>query len=109
KHLDDPDFDQSQLLKEMHTTKSTFSRKLKSLTGLSYISFIRNIRMKAACHIMEEKKCVRISELAYSVGYNDPKYFSSCFKKEFGMVPTEYIEHFAQGIIVEEEEPIENN
>ena len=64
RHLDDPGFDQTQFLEEMNTTKSTFFRKLKSLTGLTYVSFIRNIRMKAACHIMEEKKHVRISELA---------------------------------------------
>ena len=70
--------------------KSTFFRKLKSLTGLTYVSFIRNIRMKAACRIMEEKKNIRISELAYAVGYNDPRYFSKCFKQKMGMTPTEY-------------------
>lgn len=97
RHLDDPNFDQSQFLEEMHTTKSTFFRKLKSLTGLTYVSFIRNIRMKAACRIMEEKKHIRISELAYAVGYNDPRYFSSSFKKEIGMQPSEYMERFTSG------------
>ena len=97
RHLDDPNFDQTQFLEEMNTTKSTFFRKLKSLTGLTYVSFIRNIRMKAACRIMEEKKHVRISELAYAVGYNDPRYFSSIFKKEIGMQPSEYMERFTSG------------
>lgn len=97
RHLDDPNFDQTQFLDEMHTTKSTFFRKLKSLTGLTYVSFIRNIRMKAACRIMEEKKHIRISELAYAVGYNDPRYFSSSFKKEIGMQPSEYMERFTSG------------
>ena len=41
---------------------------------------------------MEEKKNIRISELAYAVGYNDPRYFSNSFKKEFGMQPSEYME-----------------
>ena len=52
--------------------------------------------MKAACRIMEEKGTVniRVSELAYAVGFNDPKYFSACFKKEFGMLPSEYMERF---------------
>ena len=90
RHLDDPDFDQAKLLEEMYMAKSTFFRKLKSLTGLTYVSFIRNIRMKAACRIMEEKKNIRISELAYAVGYNDPRYFSKCFKAQVGMTPTEY-------------------
>jgi len=103
RHLDDAEFDQTQFLEEMHTTKSTFFRKLKSLTGLNYSSFIRNIRMKAACRIMEEKKRVRVSELAYAVGYNDPRYFSVCFKKEIGMQPSEYMEKFTTGGTVEDD------
>ncbi|MBP1613704.1 MAG: hypothetical protein H6Q13_1152 [Bacteroidetes bacterium] len=94
KHLDDPDFDQLQFIEEMGTSKSTLYKKLKSLTGLNTSAFIRNIRLKAACRIMEEKRSIRVSELAYAVGFNDPKYFSSCFKKEFNMLPTEYIERF---------------
>jgi len=103
RHLDDPEFDQVQLLEELHMTKSTFFRKLKSLTGLTYLSFIRNIRMKAACRIMEEKKSIRISELAYAVGYNDPRYFSNSFKKEFGMQPSEYMERFTSNGTVEDD------
>ncbi|NDV84645.1 two-component regulator propeller domain-containing protein [Bacteroides sp. 51] len=94
RHLDDPDFDQPQFIEEMGTSKSTLYKKLKSLTGLNTSSFIRNIRLKAAIKIMEEKKEIRVSELAYAVGFNDPKYFSSCFKKEFGILPTEYMERF---------------
>lgn len=97
RHLDDSEFDQPQFVDEMGTSKSTLFRKLKSLTGLSYSSFIRNIRLKAACQIMEEKKHIRISELAYAVGFNDPKYFSACFKREFGMQPSEYLERFILG------------
>lgn len=96
RHLDDPDYDQAQFVEDMGTTRSTLFRKMKSLTGLSYISFIRNVRLKAACQIMEEKGHVRISELAYAVGFNDPRYFSTCFKKEFGMQPREYFERFVQ-------------
>lgn len=103
RHLADADFDQSDFLEEMHTSKSTCFRKLKSLTGQTYVSFVRNIRMKAACRIMEEKKNIRISDLAYAVGYNDPRYFSSSFKKEIGMQPTEYMERFTQGGEVIEE------
>lgn len=97
RHLEDCDFDQSQFVEEMGTSKSTLYKKLKSLTGLNTSAFIRNIRLKAACRIMEDKKSgLRISELAYAVGFNDPKYFSVCFKKEFGILPTEYQERFIQ-------------
>ncbi len=94
-HLADSDFDQPRFAEEMLTSKSTLYKKLKSLTGLNTSGFIRNVRLKAACRIMEEKRnAVRISELAYAVGFSDPKYFSACFKKEFGMLPSEYIERF---------------
>lgn len=95
-HLEDAEFDQPQFADEMLTSKSTLYKKLKSLTGLNTSAFIRNVRMKAACRIMEEKGTVniRVSELAYAVGFNDPKYFSACFKKEFGMLPSEYMERF---------------
>ena len=92
RHLADTEFDLPQFLDEMHTTKTTCFRKLKTLTGMTFVSFVRSIRMKAACRIMEEKKNIRISELAYSVGYNDPRYFSSSFKKEIGLSPSEYME-----------------
>ena len=98
-HLEDPNFDQAQFADEMRTSKSTLYKKLKSLAGLNTSSFIRNVRLKAACRIMEEKGTnVRVSELAYAVGFNDPKYFSSCFKKEFDMLPSEYIERFIQNV-----------
>lgn len=97
RHLEDSEFDQTRFVEEMGTSRSTLYKKLKSLTGLNTSAFIRNIRLKAACRIMEEKgSTLRISELAYVVGFNDPKYFSSCFKKEFGMLPTEYLERFIQ-------------
>lgn len=102
-HLDDSDFDQQQFIEEMATSKSTLYKKLKSLTGLNTSAFIRNIRLKTACQLMEQKKRVRISEVAYAVGFNDPKYFSTCFKKEFGLLPTEYLEKYFPGRAAEEE------
>ncbi len=90
RHLNDSEFDVPQFIAEMATSRTTLHKKLKSLTGLNATGFVRNIRLKAACKIMNENKNIRISDLAYSVGFNDPKYFSLCFKKEFGVLPTEY-------------------
>lgn len=94
RHLDHSDFDQQQFSEEMNVSKSTLYNKLKTLTGLNTSAFITNIRLKAACRIMDQNRNIRISDLAYAVGFNDPKYFSSCFKKEFNMRPSEYIERF---------------
>jgi signal transduction histidine kinase/ligand-binding sensor domain-containing protein/DNA-binding response OmpR family regulator len=93
-HLDDTEFDQQRFSDEMNVSKSTLYNKLKTLTGLNTSAFVTNIRLKAACQIMDQNQNIRISDLAYAVGFNDPKYFSSCFKKEFYMRPSEYIERF---------------
>ena len=95
RHLDDPEFDVPLFIAEMATSRTTLYKKLKSLTGLNTTAFIRNVRLKAACRIMDENKNIRVSDLAYMVGFNDPKYFSVCFRKEFGMQPSEYMERYS--------------
>jgi signal transduction histidine kinase/ligand-binding sensor domain-containing protein/DNA-binding response OmpR family regulator len=87
----DETFDFDQFSIDMSTSKSTLHRKLKSLTGLSPGEFIRNIRLKHAA-IMLTNNIGNVSEIAYAVGFNDPKYFSRCFKIEFGLTPKEYQE-----------------
>lgn len=73
----------------MGISKSTMHRKLKSLAGMSASNLIKDIRLKTAYEMLKKKGNPRISEIAYAVGFNDPKYFSICFKKEFGMLPSE--------------------
>ena len=102
KHLDDPEFDQSRFIEEMAVTKSTLYRKLKSLTGMNTSAFMRNIRLKAACSILMEKKTIRISELAYAVGFSDPKYFTASFKKEFGVLPKDYVANVSKDKVLED-------
>ena len=89
--LSDDTYDFDQFAIDMATSKSTLHRKLKSLTGLSPGEFIRNIRLKHAA-LMLANNTGNISEVAFSVGFNDPKYFSRCFKTEFGLTPREYQE-----------------
>jgi signal transduction histidine kinase/ligand-binding sensor domain-containing protein/DNA-binding response OmpR family regulator len=89
--LSDVTFDFDQFAEDLGTSKSTLHRKLKSLTGLAPGEFIRNIRLKHASQMIVNHKG-NISEIAYAVGFNDPKYFTKCFKAEFGLTPTEYLE-----------------
>lgn len=96
KHLNSVAFDQELFAKEMNVSKSTLYNKLKTLTDLNTSAFITNIRLKAACEIMNQNPNIRIADLAYDVGFNDPKYFSSCFKKEFTMRPSEYLEKISK-------------
>ncbi|MBQ2129612.1 MAG: AraC family transcriptional regulator, partial [Prevotella sp.] len=78
--------------REMGASQSTLYNKLRATTGMNVSSFIRNIRMKAIDDIIRQQPDLRVSDLAYKVGFKDPKYFATTFKKEFGMQPKEYIE-----------------
>jgi DNA-binding response OmpR family regulator/two-component sensor histidine kinase len=91
-HLNDSDYDRDTFAADMGASASTLYNKLRALTGLSVSNFIRDIRMKEAIRMAQQNPQIRISDLAYKVGFKDPKYFSTCFKKEFGMQPSEYIE-----------------
>lgn len=78
-----------KLASNMNISKSTLCRKIKLFTGLSPCRFIQNIRIRNAGKLLS-KKNYRISEVAYKVGFSDPKYFCRCFKIKFGVTPSEY-------------------
>ncbi len=91
-HLADPDFDRDAFAREMGASASTLYNKLRATTGMNVTSFISDIRMKAIDNIIDQEPDIRVSDLAYKVGFKDPKYFSTVFKKRFGMQPKEYLE-----------------
>ena len=94
-HLADSDFDRDAFAAEMGASASTLYNKLRSITGMNVSAFIRDIRMKEAKRLALTDPDLRVSDLAYQVGFKDPKYFSTCFKKEFGLQPSEFIEQVA--------------
>ena len=94
-HLDDSDFDREAFASEMGASASTLYNKLRSITGLNVTAFIRDIRMKEAKRMAQTQPGIRVSDLAYKVGFKDPKYFATCFKKEFGLQPSEFMEQVA--------------
>jgi AraC-like DNA-binding protein len=65
-------------------------RKLKALTGQSTSEFLRSQRLKAAILLIKQEKH-SISEIGYAVGFNDPSYFTKCFKQEYGISPSDYL------------------
>ena len=91
-HLDDSDFGREQLAAELCISSSTLYNKLRALTGQNITGFITSIRMKEACQFLKREPSIRINELAYRVGFSTPRYFSLCFKKEYGMSIKEYVE-----------------
>ncbi len=71
--------------------RTVFYEKMKSIVGMSPIDFLRHIRLQRAEELVA-KSTDTFSQIAYSVGFTDPKYFGKCFKKATGMTPSEYRE-----------------
>lgn len=92
-NMENSGFTNDMLYDKMNTTQSTMYRRLKSLTGLSPNELIRDIRIKKACELLKAGN-MQVSEIAYAVGFTDPKYFSLIFKKVKGMSPKKYVESF---------------
>ena len=92
-HLDDADYDREQFASDMCVSSSTLYNKLRALTGQNVTAFINSIRLKEACRIVRQRPDISMTELSMEVGFNTPKYFTKLFKKEFGMLPREYVEN----------------
>lgn len=78
-----------ELVEEMSMGRTVFFNKLKSMTGLSPVEFIREMRIKRAAQLLEERR-YNITEVTYMVGMNDSRYFAKCFKNTYGVTPSEY-------------------
>jgi signal transduction histidine kinase/DNA-binding response OmpR family regulator/streptogramin lyase len=88
-HISNPEFSVEDLSRAMHMSRVALYKKLLALTGKSPLDFIKTIRLKRAAQLLEKSQ-FNISEIAYEVGFNNPKYFARTFKKEFGLLPSEY-------------------
>ena len=88
-YLTNPDFSAEQFSKEMGVSRMQLHRKLKAITGQTTSEFLRSQRLKLALNLLKENKAT-ISEIGYTVGFNDPSYFTKCFKQEFGTSPSDY-------------------
>ena len=95
-HLDDDTYDREALAADMGASPSTIYNKLRSITGLNVSGLIRDVRLKEAHRLAQTDPTLRVSDLAYKVGFRDPRYFSTCFKKQFGVQPKEFMESLYQ-------------
>ena len=87
--ISNEDFSVESFSSRMAMSSSMLYRKMKALTGLSPNRFIVDVRLKRAAQLLESQ-AYTISEVAYKVGFSDMHYFSTCFKRMFGMTPSEY-------------------
>lgn len=83
------DLSVEELSHELGISRVHLYKKLVAITGKTPIEFIRIIRLKRAAQLLRQSR-QNVSEIAYQVGFNNPKYFSKYFKDEFGMLPSVY-------------------
>jgi len=85
-NLSNPEFKLEDLSQDLNMSYSAIYRKFQALTGKKIVDFVRTMRLKKAAILIADCN-YSVSEAAFLVGFNDPKYFSKCFKKEFGKNP----------------------
>ena len=88
-NIDRSELSVEELSRELGMSRVHLYKKLTAITGRSPVEFIRIIRLKRAAQMLKESQ-LNVSEIAYSVGFNNPKYFSRYFKDEFGMLPSDF-------------------
>ena len=89
-NITEPTFSAEDFSKSVGMSRMQLHRKLKALTGLSATEFVRSQRLKLAADLLK-KTDANVSEIGYSVGFNDHSYFTKCFKEMYGCSPTEFI------------------
>ncbi|MDR0940584.1 MAG: response regulator [Mediterranea sp.] len=89
-HYKNPYFEVGDFCEALGVSKSLLGKKLQSLLGQSAAQFVRNYRLKMAHELMARNRGTKnfnVSEIAYEVGFNDPKYFTRCYTKTYGTSP----------------------
>jgi signal transduction histidine kinase/ligand-binding sensor domain-containing protein/DNA-binding response OmpR family regulator len=90
-HLEEADFNVMHLAAEMAMSHSNLYKKVKALTGMSVIGFVKDFRLKKAAQLLIQNE-LYITEIAYMIGYSERRHFSKDFKIRFNLTPKEYIE-----------------
>ncbi len=94
-NLSDANYNVEALAAAMNMSRSSLHRKIKALTDLSSLDFIRIIRLKRAAELLQEGE-LRINEISDRVGFQSPSYFAKIFQKQFGVTPTEFAQQNKQ-------------
>lgn len=88
-NMDNTEFSVEEMGQYVGMSRSVFFKKLKSLTGLSPLEFVRDIKMKRAAQLLGTGELM-VKEVASRIGITDTRYFAKCFKAKYGMIPQEY-------------------
>lgn len=80
-----------KLSEELNISRVHLYRKIKEISGLTPVDYLRNFRLSKAVELLDKRRS-SVSEVAYQTGFSSPAYFSKCFKDVFNMTPSEYME-----------------
>ena len=86
-NISDSEYSVNELCADLGMSRTSVYNKIKSISGQSPNEFMRIIRLNRAKELIESRR-YNVSEVAYMVGFSDPKYFSTSFKKQFGFSPS---------------------
>lgn len=90
RNLSDSSFNSSEFESQLKMSHAVIYRQMKRLTGMSSNEYIRDIRLKTAAKLIENETNLRMVDISTKVGFSDSRYFSQCFKKQYGITPTAY-------------------
>lgn len=88
-NIDNPDYSVERFVSDMNIGRTLLYQKINDIVGMSIKEFILNIRLKRSASLLKESE-LTVAEVAYQTGFNNAKYFSICFRKQFDMSPSEF-------------------
>ncbi|MBC9795540.1 response regulator [Sinomicrobium sp. FJxs] len=97
-NISDEQFDIPAFCTELGVSRTMLFTKIKAWTNFTPNEFIREIRMKRAVQLLEQDK-LNVSQVSYKVGFRNPKYFARCFRKKYGLTPSEYVDKFSANYV----------
>lgn len=97
-NIENDQFDIPFFSSELGISRTMLFSKIKAWTNFTPNDFIQEIRMKRAAQLLEQNK-INISQVCYKIGFKNPKYFSKCFQKKYGMTPSQFQNKFSENYI----------
>ena len=89
-NLDNADFNIDTIASSIGLSRSSFFKKLKSLTGFAPVDLVKEIRLNKSVDMIKSTD-LTVTEIAYAVGFRDSGYFSKCFKKKYNQSPRDFV------------------
>lgn len=89
-HIENPNLSIEELSKAMFVSRGTLYAKILNITGESPVEYVRSLKLKKALLLLQ-KNDLKISQIAYSVGFSNPNYFTRAFRAKYNVSPSEYL------------------